>query len=130
MNYSFRQRASKLSEKSFPVTKAKITISTQDLIKTTPLSLQPSQDGGFYSEDAYGQLSALVPSPEGGGDKIRYFNETYDPTVTDFNTMIIFINGEARALVTYTVDREGTAFMYACNDKTYRGVFTNGDVFF
>jgi hypothetical protein len=87
-------------------------------------------DGSSVIGDPDFQVSVML-APESVGDQFQFSNEGFVlGNSFDFGMMTIFIDSVPRAAVTYTLDREGTPFMYVSTDHIHKGVFTNGDVFF
>ena len=130
MSFAFTKRVNNISTASVTTTKERLTApSTTTYFAPAPLSPPVNADGSAYVDSATNQVSLFIPS-NATNDTLQYFNDTYDPDSTTFNNMFIFINGVAKALVIYTIEREGTSFMYFVDNVIHRGKFTDGNVMF
>ena len=130
MSFAFTKRVNNISTVSVNTTKERLTApSATTYFAPVPLSPPVNADGSAYVDSGTNQIGLFIPFNK-TNDTLQYFNDTYDPNSTTFNNMFIFINGVARALIIYTIEREGTPFMYFVDNVIYRGVFTDGNVMF
>lgn len=82
---------------------------------------------GPDTEDGAQRISIFT---SGNPDTIYYNN--YDGSTNSFTSMTIYVNGQERAAVSYTVDRGGSTFGYSISGSEVQatGTFTNsGNVF-
>jgi hypothetical protein len=79
------------------------------------------------------KINIISPDPYNYADTV-YYNA--GGTAIDFNVVAIYVDGNARSLINYTSDREGTSFGYRSSGgpsaiAQFIGVFTNGaDIYF
>jgi hypothetical protein len=98
----------------------------------SPLTVLIDQSTG-YGETSPDLVSVTINTEltvPGDADTLYYYNEpNFDPLSVSYNVMLIYINGNMRASVQYTKEREGTFFGYSITgtEPVYVGVFTNGD---
>ena len=90
-------------------------------------------NGEGFGEDALSQISVFVPDQNtSDGDTIYFYNTLYDPTNTEYTTMLIYVDDSPRSIVTFTSDREGTDFWYSIPSNPSNmmyGSFTAGEVY-
>jgi hypothetical protein len=86
-----------------------------------------------FAEDAVHRVNIISPAPYNYADTVYY---GAGGTSVDFYVVAIYVDGNARSLINYTADREGTSFGYRSSGgpsaiAKFLGVFANGaDIYF
>ena len=85
----------------------------------TPQEFQISPDPGSETgENAVVQINIELVDPSYTNDTIYVTDQSYYPNSTYFYAMLVYVNGDPRSVITYTAERQGSAFGYSIAGNT------------